>query len=81
MKADKTYCLGCSQNYYNGNNEVGIKECWSFKSAKAVTRFRIGWWTIPDSKDRFTKVTTNSCHIATGRYADHEKLPAHVTQR
>ena len=71
-------CVGCRDNYYNGNNPHGVKECWHLKSAKRVTRYRIGWWTPPTSVDAFTKVTTFDCHSAPGQYADFEKLPDHL---
>lgn len=29
-------CRGCEQNFYNGNNPYGIKECWSVPSARLV---------------------------------------------
>jgi len=78
MKGKKEYCIGCHDNFYNGNNDMGIKECWGFERAKTVTRFRIGWWAPMDNKDNFWKVTTNDCHKEPGRYADLEKLPAHL---
>ena len=34
----KRYCEGCRNNFYNGNNGYGIKECWSLKTAKVVMR-------------------------------------------
>jgi hypothetical protein len=35
------HCSGCRNNFYNGNNPMGIKECWSLKSAKLVKRLLI----------------------------------------
>lgn len=35
MKRRK-YCNGCHDNFYNGNNPLGIKECWSLETAKPV---------------------------------------------
>ena len=71
-------CSGCHSDYYNSNNEVGIKECWSLATAKVVKRFRIGWWRTPDSKDAFTEVKTLNCHSEPGSFAFMEKLPAHL---
>ena len=78
MKRDKQYCVSCHDDFYNGNNEMGIKECWGFKSAKVVAKFRIGWWTPQDKKENFTKVTTHNCHTNTGAYAFYDKLPKHL---
>jgi hypothetical protein len=79
MAGDRKHCSGCRDDFYNGQNELGVKECWSLKSAKVVTRYRLGWWTTPDTPGAFTKVKTNSCHHAPGRYAMYEKLPSFVS--
>lgn len=68
----KSLCAGCRNDFYNGQ---GAKECWSYKTAKVCTRWRIGWWTAPDAKGAFTKVTTLDCHHAPGRYGHYDKLP------
>ena len=40
-RKEKSLCLRCRDNFYNGNNSFGIKECWKFRSAKVVKRFMI----------------------------------------
>jgi len=40
-KKDKTFCGGCEDNFYNGNNNYGVSECWSFKNAKVIKRLSI----------------------------------------
>lgn len=72
------YCSGCRDDHYNqrGNSTTG--ECWNLKTAKVVTRYRIGWWTTPTEPFAFRKVTTLSCHNAAGRYAHYEQLPDFV---
>jgi len=37
----RKYCIGCRDNFYNGNNPYGIKECWNLKDAKFVKRKKI----------------------------------------
>jgi len=32
------YCKGCEQNFYNGNNNLGVNECWHLQSAKIVLK-------------------------------------------
>jgi hypothetical protein len=71
-------CVGCRNNFYNGHNTLGVKRCWSLKSAEVVKRFRLGWWTRPDSPGAFTEVQTLSCHVAPGQYAHYEELPNFV---
>jgi hypothetical protein len=62
------YCQGCTDDFYNGNNSLGVKECWSKKSAKVVTRYRIAWWAASYKKN-CTKVKTYDCHKEPGKFA------------
>ena len=62
----KQLCRGCRDDFYNGNNKLGVAECWMFKKAEVVTRYRLGWWTQQDTPGAFTKVTTLDCHYAPG---------------
>lgn len=78
MKAKK-YCVGCDNNYYNGNNNVGIKECWGYRSTKVVTVYRIGWWIPQDRRENFVKVKTHNCYTERGKNAFYDKLPIHLT--
>lgn len=41
---DKSMCRGCEDNFYNGNNPLGVKECWAFK--KAVVCNKVGYSSI-----------------------------------
>ena len=34
-------CLGCNNNFYNGNNSLGVEKCWSLSSAKLIKRKRV----------------------------------------
>jgi hypothetical protein len=43
----KQNCVGCEQNFYNGNNDLGVQECWSFKTAVLKLRRRVGMNDIP----------------------------------
>lgn len=79
MSGDRKYCKGCRDDFYNaGNNPLGVQECWSLKNAKVVVKLRIGHWTPQDSRENFSKVTTNSCHYAPGKYALYTHLPLHL---
>lgn len=71
-------CQGCSENYYNGNNDRDIQECWHLETAQVVKRWRIGWHVHPTSPDCFQKVTTLNCHRNSGVYLDQERLPDHL---
>jgi len=76
---DKKYCVGCDENFYNGNNTLGIKECWHYKDAKVGTMFCIGINTPQDKKENFWRVKTLNCHRETGHVAFYGALPKHLT--
>lgn len=40
-KATKADCAGCRDNFYNGNNEYGITECWCLADATLEERLLI----------------------------------------
>jgi len=52
-KKAKHLCLGCENNFYNGNNPYGVDECWSFKKGKVIKRLSIPTHRPPpyDKKD------------------------------
>lgn len=58
----KNHCSGCRDNFYNGNNNIGVKECWNLQSAKLVTRYKIYWWTPMDKASNFTEVKVLDCY-------------------
>ena len=62
MSKSKAMCSGCRDDYYNHNREGG---CWCFKTAKIVTRIRVGIWELPPyGKNRKEKVL--SCYSPDG---------------
>lgn len=39
---DKKHCVGCRDDFYNGNQGPGgSKECWSFPKAKLIRRVAV----------------------------------------
>lgn len=34
----RKYCSGCHNNFYNGNNEMGITECWFLEKSEVVRK-------------------------------------------
>ena len=60
---DKKHCLGCRNDFYNDKNHLGVKECWSFKKAKLVTKLGpIGHWENPPYKNKEKKKIPNCWH-------------------
>lgn len=47
MKMTKENCFGCEQDFYNGNNPLGVKECWHFQTANIISRKKVGLWQNP----------------------------------
>lgn len=62
---DKSKCLGCENNFYNGHNPYGIDTCWSLKSAKTVKRIRVGVWQ-PPPYDKTATVDVYHCRKEKG---------------
>ena len=75
-----SHCVGCRNHFYNGNNGIGVKQCFSLKTARVVKRWRIGWWTSPVAPGAFTEVKTYDCHHEPGTAAFSESLPAHAVE-
>lgn len=78
MRKTKAMCQGCRNDFYNGKNDLGVSECWSFKTAKIETRYRIGHWTPMDRPENFHKERVLGCYHQPGRYVWLKELPAHI---
>ncbi len=46
-KKSKELCRGCEDNFYNGNNQLGVKECCNYKPAKLKLCKVVGTWDTP----------------------------------
>lgn len=58
----KKDCIGCEDNFYNGNNPYGVQECWCFdKKKKLETRFRLSVDTCMDCRAGYTKFKKPPC--------------------
>lgn len=73
-------CIGCDSNFYNGNNDLGVKRCWSFATMRIVWKWAIGWWTPQGKRENFRRVQVPSCFSQTGRTAYLDSLPRHLTK-
>ena len=62
MNKDK--CAGCHNNFYNGNNEMGIEECWCLESAKLILRKEVSIRQIPPWNQKAKKFP--SCYRRPG---------------
>lgn len=62
--AKRAHCRGCTENFYNGNNSLGVKECWHFKDAKLVSKKMVHLAQVPPWNQQPIKVL--SCYRAKG---------------
>ena len=60
------HCSGCRNNFYNGNNGLGVKKCWSLESAKMVTKFELHRDTPMNLRERYFKTKVPSCYHKQG---------------
>lgn len=59
MAKSKSMCSGCRNDYYNHNVDGG---CWSYDSARIVSRVEVGIWENPPyAKERAKKVLSCFC--------------------
>jgi hypothetical protein len=77
---DKKYCRGCSDDFYNGNNDLGVRECWAFKTAKIVWRIPVGHWERPPYLGK-KKVKVASCWHGRGSNRVHYISPEALDSR
>ena len=76
-RMDKKNCIGCRENFYNGNNDLGVKECWNLESAELKTRFRICNSTPMNIKSAYIKSRKPSCYREVG-YTYLERIPSYA---
>jgi len=60
----KEYCQMCHNNFYNGNNPYGVKECYSFKDAKVVWKKQVHINQMPPWKQKAIRVL--NCYRRSG---------------
>lgn len=58
MNRSLRYCTGCENDFYNGNNNLGVRVCWSLKTSRVMNRWKVPIWEAPPTG---TKVRTRSC--------------------
>lgn len=56
----KRLCSGCYNNFYNGNNDYQVAECWCFKKSKVCMKKEIHISQIPPWKQ--APIKTLSCY-------------------
>ena len=63
-KITKKNCLGCRNDFYNGKNDLGVGECWSFKNAELISRKKVSIHQFPPWNQK--PILALNCYHATG---------------
>jgi hypothetical protein len=50
------YCIGCEQDFYNGKNSIGVKECWHLEKMELILRKRVYINEVPPWKRKPEKL-------------------------
>lgn len=58
-------CGGCRNDFYNGHNDIGVQQCWHFKTAAVEKRIKVGVWQNPPYSAKNAQWTL-SCHMPEG---------------
>lgn len=77
IKCTTANCVGCRNNFYNGNNGLGVQRCWSLDSAKMKTRYELHRDTPMNLRSRYFKVRKPDCYHQTG-YVYLDAIPAYA---
>lgn len=62
-KATQRDCSGCRDDFYNGHNELGVKQCWALKDAVIVPRLLIPINVAPPYKGWKPRTVPNCYHM------------------
>lgn len=57
-------CAGCHDDFYNGNNALGVERCWNFTDARVILRKRVGVTQRPPWEQKAEKYP--SCYHQDG---------------
>jgi hypothetical protein len=72
-------CAGCEDNFYNGNNNLGVTECWRFrgKGNRIKKRFRINYNTPTNIREAYQEVICPTCYRQKG-YCYFDRIPLYA---
>ena len=77
---NKSDCTGCYNDFYNHRTNCdGKSECWLFKNAKIITRYKIHKDTPQDKPSRFFKVEKPNCYLQQD-FSFYNELPSHLKE-
>lgn len=71
------HCSGCRNNFYNGNNSLGVTRCWSLEKATLETRYSLGKNVPMNIREAYFKCKKPSCYHSTG-YIYLKEIPSYA---
>ena len=75
----KKECLGCDNDFYNGKNPHGIKECWLLETAKLGVLYRIANDKPMNAKGAYQKKKLPNCYRQKG-FCFLKRIPYYAEQ-
>lgn len=63
---EKKHCVGCTDNFYNGNNQYGVQACWLLKDAKVIQRYSISVNAPMGTRANYVPEKRPTCYHAKG---------------
>lgn len=69
----KSDCEGCYDNFYNGNNDLGVIECMRFSTGKMIVQKKIHINDVPPWKNNLVLGVPNCYHVSGYVFVDPER--------
>ena len=44
---NKSHCIGCKDDFYNGKNDLGVTACWNLEVAELIMRKEVHYSQVP----------------------------------
>ena len=74
---DTKACVGCRDDFYNGKNDIGVKQCWLVPDARIKTRYRVSINTPMNQRNGYEEMRVPHCYRQPG-YVFVDKIPGYA---
>lgn len=75
-----SHCAGCRDNFYNGFNSIGVKQCWHLAKARLVKKFRLPTNCPGNIREAYIEVKVPSCYHERG-YVFYDSIPIYAQSK
>lgn len=62
LKPCQSMCGGCRDDFYNGHNQLGVTQCWGFKTARVTDKIGYSSIYVPNGPDTIKRKTLSCWH-------------------